>query len=125
MQCKEVAYEYIARWWYDSHIPFNVARSLYYQPMWDSIFVVGKGFKGPSMHDLRGSLLKKEVMSINEYLQGFRESWATTRCTIMSDGWSDTRNRTIINFPVSCPQGTMFLKSIDAFDRVKDANLLF
>ena len=43
----------------------------------------------------------------------------------MSDGWSDTRNRTIINFLVSCPQGTMFLKSVDASDRVKDANLLF
>ena len=43
----------------------------------------------------------------------------------MSDGWSDGKNRTIINFLVPCPQGTMFLKSVDAFDRVKDANLLF
>ena len=84
-QCKEAAYEYIAKWWYDSDIPFNAARSLYYQPTWDSIYAASKGFKGPSMHDLRGSLVK-EVMSINEYLQGFRESWATTGCTIMSDG---------------------------------------
>ena len=49
-QCKEAAYEYIARWWYDLDIPFNAACSLYYQPMWDSIFAVGKGFKGLSMH---------------------------------------------------------------------------
>ena len=43
----------------------------------------------------------------------------------MLDGWTDEKNRIIINFLVSFRHGTMFLKSIDAFDRVKDANLLF
>ena len=43
----------------------------------------------------------------------------------MSDGWTDQRNHTIINFLVFCPWGTMFLKSFDASDRVKDAHLLF
>jgi hypothetical protein len=43
----------------------------------------------------------------------------------MSDGWSDGKNRTIINCLVSCPQGTMFLRSVDASNRVKDAMLLF
>jgi len=43
----------------------------------------------------------------------------------MSDGWSDFRNRTIINFLVSCPQGTLFLRSVDASYRIKDANMLF
>ncbi|KAH9293466.1 hypothetical protein KI387_041331, partial [Taxus chinensis] len=67
----------------------------------------------------------KEVGSIDEYLKSCKLSWAKTGCTIMSDGWSDGKNRTIINFLASCPQGTMFLKSVDASDRVKDANLLF
>ena len=49
----------------------------------------------------------------------------TTGCTIISDGWSDIRNRTIIKFLVSFTQRTMFLKSVDASNRVKDANLLF
>ncbi|KAH9297845.1 hypothetical protein KI387_029527, partial [Taxus chinensis] len=107
------------------NIPFNAARSSYYQSMFDSIVATGKGFKGLSMHDLRGSLLKKEVASIDEYLKGCKVSWAKTRCTIMLEGWSDGKNCTIINFLASCPQGTMFLKSVDASDRVKDANLLF
>jgi hypothetical protein len=124
-QYREIAYEYIARWWYHADIPFNAACSPYYQSMWDSIIAFGRGFKGPSMHDLRGSLLQKEVESIEEYLRDFKVSWAKTGCTIMSDGWSDGKNRTIINFLVSCPQGTMFLRSVDASDRVKDANLLF
>jgi len=38
----------------------------------------------------------------------------------MSNGWTDQRNRTIINFLIFCPQGTIFLKSVDAYDRVKD-----
>jgi len=43
----------------------------------------------------------------------------------MFDGWTDGRSRTILNFLIACPKGTMFLKSIDAFDQVKDAQLLF
>ena len=43
----------------------------------------------------------------------------------MSDGWTDGRSRTILNFLVACPKGTMFLESVDASDQVKDAQLLF
>ena len=88
---KEVAYEYIARWWYDADLPFNAARSSYYQPMWDVVIAAGKGFKGPSMHDLRGSLLQKEIVSIEEYLKDFKQSWVRTGCTIMLDGWTIRR----------------------------------
>jgi hypothetical protein len=44
-------------------------------------------------------------------------------CTIMSGGWTDGRSYTRINFLVSFLQGTIFLKSIDASSRVKDAQL--
>eukprot|EP00253_Pinus_taeda_P017834 PITA_17834 len=84
-----------------------------------------KGFKGPSLHDLRGALLQKEISSIDKYLVEFKDSWLKTGCSIMSNGWTDGQNRTIINFLVSCPRGTMFLKSVDASDKVKDAALLF
>ena len=77
------------------------------------------------MHDLSGSLLQKEIVSKNEYLKDFKQSWVRTGCTIMSDGWTDQKGRTLINFLVSCPRGTMFLRSRDASDQVKDANLLF
>jgi hypothetical protein len=68
----------MARWWYDADIPFNASRSPYYQPMLDAIVACGKGFKGPSFHDLRGALLQNEVGSINEYLKSFKESWTKT-----------------------------------------------
>ena len=122
---REISCDYIARWWYDVDIPFNVARSPYYEHMFDATFAAGKGFKGPTMHELRGSLLQKEIVSIDEYLKEFKNSWAHIGCTIMSDGWTDQRNRTIIKFLVFCPRGTMFLRSVDASDRMKDGHLLF
>ena len=43
----------------------------------------------------------------------------------MSDGWTDGKSRTIINFLIAFPKGTMFLKYVDASDQVKVAQLLF
>jgi len=40
-------------------------------------------------------------------------------------GWIDGRAHTILNFLVSCPQTTMFLKSGATSNLVKDAQLLF
>jgi hypothetical protein len=41
------------------------------------------------------------------------------------DTWPDTRNRTLINFLVSSTKGTMFLKSVDASDKIKSAQMLY
>jgi hypothetical protein len=46
------------------------------------------------------------------------------RMHVMSDGWTDGKGRSILNFLVNCPRGTMFIKSIDASAYVKDAQLL-
>eukprot|EP00253_Pinus_taeda_P033448 PITA_33448 len=102
-----------------------ISPSPYYEPMFDAIHAAGKGFKGPTMHELRGYHLQKEILSINEYLKDLKDSWARIGCTIMSNGWTDQRNHTILNFLIFCPQGTMFLKSVDASDKVKDGQLLF
>jgi hypothetical protein len=42
----------------------------------------------------------------------------------MSDGWIDGKGRTLLNFLVHCPKGTMFLKSVDASAHVKNVTLL-
>eukprot|EP00253_Pinus_taeda_P004648 PITA_04648 len=124
-ELRETNCDYIARWWYDANIPFNASRSPYYEPMFDAIHATGEGFKGPTMHELRGYRLHKEILSINDYLKDSKDSWARTGCTIISDRWTDQRNHTIINFLIFCPQGTMFLKSVDTSHKVKDGQLLF
>ena len=42
----------------------------------------------------------------------------------MSDGWIDSKGRSLINFLVHCPRGTMFIKSVGASTHVKDSALL-
>ena len=58
----------IAIWWFDVNVPFNGAKSYYYQPMIDVITSMGPGFKGPAYHDLRGPSLKDVVHDVNEYV---------------------------------------------------------
>lgn len=43
----------------------------------------------------------------------------------MSDGWSDIRNRSLINFSVNNQYGTVFLNTFDASDCIKNAHKLF
>ena len=37
-------------------------------------------------------------------------------CTLMANGWTDTRHRSLINFLVYCPRGMVFVKSVNASD---------
>ena len=46
-------------------------------------------------------------------------------CTLMADGWTDQKRRTLINFLVYCPKGTVFLKTVDVSDVSKIARLLY
>jgi hypothetical protein len=42
----------------------------------------------------------------------------------MLDGWTDTRQRHLINFLFNSPIGTYFLGSVDASSEVAKANML-
>jgi hypothetical protein len=73
---------------------------------------------------LGGPILQNENVNFTQRLQELRYSWEFTRCTMMTNGWTDGKGRTLLNFLVHCPRGTMFLKSVDASAHVKDATLL-
>ncbi|KAF7838723.1 uncharacterized protein G2W53_007205 [Senna tora] len=115
----------ISKWMIDACLPFNVVTSPYYQPMIDAIASMGAGYKGPGVWNLRGYLLKKNVEEVQNIVNSYRPFWKQTGCTIMADGWTDQHRRTLINFLVYCPRGTVFLKSVDAFEASKAARLLY
>eukprot|EP00253_Pinus_taeda_P028775 PITA_28775 len=114
----------IANFSYYSNIPFHCAISPYWQAMIYAVAVVGPGFKAPSLESIRTNLILESVEDAMLVLFEFRSSWVETRCTIMSDGWTDQRNRTLINLLISCPVDTMFLKLVDASDKVKTTKLI-
>ena len=69
------------------------------------------------------SILQAENNDIDTRLEELKKSWESSGCMIMFDGWMDEKGRTLLNFFIHCPRGTMFIKSIDASTHVKDATL--
>ncbi|XP_057991420.1 uncharacterized protein LOC131173307 [Hevea brasiliensis] len=80
--------------------------------------------KPPSFHEVRVRLLNKEVQIINDLLEPHKEEWENYGCTLMCDGWTDRKGRTLINFLANSPKGSVFIKSVDANDESKTATLL-
>ena len=54
-----------------------------------------------------------------------KEYWNTNGCTIVSDCWTDTRNRPIINVISSSMYGLVILKSVDTSGHVKTREYIF
>ena len=94
--------------------------------MLKSVTSFGKRLKPPSYHEVRCSFLKKETDLINGGLmENYKAEWGKTGCTRMSDGWTDGKHRSITNFLVNSPRGSVFLKSIDTSGICKNADNLF
>ncbi|CAG7870124.1 unnamed protein product [Brassica rapa] len=116
----------IARWFYDAGIAFNAASHDSLKEMTKLIGQYGMGLKPPSMYELRFPLLQNEVANVDAELVPNREEWAVKGCSIMSDGWRDSVvQKDIVNFLVNSPKGSVFIRSKEVFEVVKDATLLF
>jgi hypothetical protein len=109
----------VTRWFLDASIPFNASNSVFYQPMFDVVCAFGSRYKAPLFNQLRGTFLAKCVKETRQFVDGFRQTWRETGCTVMADGWTDRKRRTLINFLVYCPKGTVFLKSVDVTNSSK------
>lgn len=113
-----------ANFWYYNNIPFNVARSPYWESLVTALTIAGKGFKAPCPRDLSGRLLQDAILDAKEIVQVEKKQWQKYGCSILSDGWTDGTNRTLINFIVVSNEVMIFLKSIDASNIIKNAENL-
>eukprot|EP00253_Pinus_taeda_P001725 PITA_01725 len=104
-----------------SDLPLSITKTnTCWQPMCDAIVVVGPEYKSATYEELRGPILQAEKQDINSRLAELKKTWEATGCTVMSDGWTDRKGRTLLNFLEHCPKGTMFIKSLDASEHIKD-----
>ncbi|KAL0906334.1 hypothetical protein M5K25_024821 [Dendrobium thyrsiflorum] len=115
----------IGRFFFENAIPFNVATSPAYFNMLRSVGLYGRGLKAPSMYELRTWILKEELHNTEQSIEEIKRTWSETGVTIMSDGWSDMKSRSLINILVNNPYGTVFLRSVEASDEVKNAEFIF
>ncbi|XP_016199873.1 uncharacterized protein LOC107640884 [Arachis ipaensis] len=95
----------IAKWMMDAFVPFNAVNSAYYQPMIDAIASMDVGYKGPNYPRVCGYLLSKLVEDVRKIIDSYREIW-----------------KQIGSY---CPKGTIFIKSVDAFNVLKTDDALF
>lgn len=109
-----------------SDIPFSIARNnSFFQPAIDAIVIACLGYKAPSYYDFRGCLPENEKAKCSKRLGEFRGLWAQTGCILTSNGWTEQKGRTLVNFLVNCPKGAMFMKFVDASLHIEDAMLLY
>ena len=72
-----------------------------------------KGFKGLDYERIRIDLLKKERTLLEDVLTPIRASWSNSVVIIVSDGWTDTRRRPLINIIANSSKGAMFIRVED------------
>lgn len=121
---KERVFKHISDFFYENGIPFNAAHSLSYEIMIESVGQYGPGLIPPSYHELRVPLLEKAKQNTEKLRENHEKAWEKFGCTIMADGWTDRRQRHLINFLVNSPEGTFFLGSVNASDQSHDATML-
>ncbi|GJW28509.1 hypothetical protein Tco_0045384 [Tanacetum coccineum] len=121
---KMVAWKKIATWAYTVGLPFYAVHDESFQDMIYAIGEYGRGMPAPSYHNPRVTFPKDALDDTKKFVDSFRPQWQKYGCSIMSDFWTDGKGRCLINFLVNCPIGTIFLKSIDASEYVKDAQLI-
>ena len=81
--------------------------------------------KPPSPYEIKNKYFKMEYKYMEAYVNQQREKWKTYDCTIMSDGCTGPTRLSIINFMVYSKGSTVFLKSIDASNNIKDHKYIY
>lgn len=115
----------IGRFFYEMGIDFSVAYSPTFQDMINASFCHGQAkYKIPSCQDLKGWILHEELKEMQKYVKRIRNSWGSTGCSILLDGWIDGNGRNLVSFVVDCPQGPIYLRSSDVSATISDVDAL-
>ena len=115
----------IGRFFYEWGADLSVAMSPSFQRMITAAVGCGQiGYKLPSCQELKGWILKEEVKEMQQYVKDVRNSWASTGCSILLDGWMDEKGRNLINVLVDCPMGTIYIRSYDLSASIADVDVL-
>ena len=114
----------VARFFYHDYIAFNAAISEYFKVMVKKIGEYGPLYTPPSSETLRTTLLEKERHDVERATENTKHLWKRNGVTLIADGWSDTRKRSIHGV-VAYSRGEMyFIHSHNASGSGKSADVL-
>ena len=83
------------------------------------------GIEPPSPYEIKNKYLDMEYKDMEDYVNIKREKWKTYGCTIMCNGWTGPMKLSIFHFMVYSKGSTIFLKSVDASDKIKDNKYIY
>jgi hypothetical protein len=115
----------IVKWFLHAGVPAHTASSPYFQTMVDAIAEAGPGIKAPTSKYIYETGLDEEYAELHKWVDDFKLVWKERGCTLMCDGWTGTTRKSMINFLVYCTEGTVFMKSVDASGKIKNADFLY
>jgi len=115
----------IGRFLYDIGAPFDAVNSIYFEQMVEAIASGGSSFQRPSHHELRGWVLKNSVEDVKNDIYRCKMTWGRTGCSILVDQWTTEAGGILISFLAYCPEGVVFLKSLDATERTISKDFLY
>ncbi|PKU72311.1 uncharacterized protein LOC110106281 isoform X2 [Dendrobium catenatum] len=128
-EVKDDSFSHVAKligcFFIEAGIDPNVIKLSSFQKMIDASISCGFGFRVPRHDELKGWILDEQLKEVCRHVENVRSSWERTGCSILLDGWTDQQGRSLIRFLVDSPQGTIFLRSVDASDAISNADALF
>jgi len=80
---KADVHQYIARFWYQAGLSFNLVKLNSFQDMIDAIAAYGPNLPAPSYHDSRFPLLNKEMELTENLLKDHKSQWGRHGCSIV------------------------------------------
>ena len=125
IQARDMLYASIARMFYFAGLPFHLARNPYYVHSFS--FAASNNIPGylpPGYNLLRTTLLQQEKAFVERKLQPIKSTWSEKGVSIVSDGWSDSQRRPLINVMAVTEGGPMFLKAVDCSGQTKDKHFI-
>ena len=89
------------------------------------IIYVGMSIESPSPYEIKSKYLEMKYKDMEAYVNIQRKKLETYGCTIMYDGWIRPTKLSIINFMVYSKGSTIFLKSVNDLDKIKDNKYIY
>ncbi|KAL7209969.1 hypothetical protein ACSBR1_031524 [Camellia fascicularis] len=111
----------IARCLHCNGIAFNVVMSPWWADMVTAINNAPKGYKSPNYEKVRTNLLDKEQSKVQQSLNPLMQDWNIHGVSIVSDGWSNLKNQTLINIMAVSGGKAIFINGHDVSSKEKNA----
>jgi len=121
---KEAADKAIARLFYASGIPFCIADSSYFKAAITAVTQCNSDYKAPNRNKLSTTMLVDEISNVEKSISMFKETFVNHGVTIVSDGWTNVQNKSLINFLAVSSDSCIFLNALDTSGKIKDGSFI-